>query len=91
MEGIEEKKPLKKKNLKIIDHLGTYYATFDGSQLWKIEDWLFKLLKMCNGKKTFKQIVEEISKSSGLPAEDIKIALKSVFEELEKFGFIVYV
>ena len=91
MEEIEEKRPMKKKNLKIIDHLGTYYATFDGSKMWKVEDWLFKLLMMCNGKKTFNQIAEEISKSSGISVEEIKIGLKPVFEELERVGFIVYV
>lgn len=82
--------PAKAKNLKIIDYLGTYYATFDGAKMWKIEKWIFKLLSMCDGKKTFDQISEEIAKISKTPVDDIKIGLKPVLEELEKSGLIVY-
>jgi hypothetical protein len=88
---MDEKKPLKAKSLKIIDHLGTYYATFDGTQMWKVEDWLFKLLMMCNGKRTFEQIAEEIAGMSGYSIDEIKIGLKPIFEEFEKNGFIVYI
>ncbi|MEM5869901.1 MAG: PqqD family protein [Candidatus Aenigmatarchaeota archaeon] len=88
---MDEKKLLKAKNLKIIDHLGTYYATFDGSKMWKLEKWVSKLLMMCDGKKTFDQIAEEVAKLAGVPKEEVKIALKDVIEELEKAGFIVYV
>ncbi|MEM7825061.1 MAG: hypothetical protein QXO27_03770 [Candidatus Aenigmatarchaeota archaeon] len=88
---MDEKKPLKTKNLKIIDYLGTYYATFDGIKMWKVEKWLFRLLMMCNGKKTFDQIAEEIAKMSGFPTDEIKIGLKPVIEELEREGFIVFV
>jgi len=88
---MDEKKPLKAKNLKIIDHMDTYYATFDGTQMWKVEKWLFKLLMMCNGKKTFDQIAEEIAKISGYSIDEIKISLKPIFEEFEKNGFIVYI
>lgn len=88
---MEEKKPLKAKNLKIIDHLDTYYATFDGTKMWKVEKWLFKLLMMCDGKKTVDQIAEEIVKMSGYPLDDIKVSLKPIFEEFERTGFIVYI
>lgn len=88
---MEEKKPLKAKNLKIIDHLGTYYATFDGSKMWKIEKWLFRLLMMCDGKKTFDQIAEEIAKIAGITTEEVKAGLTPVLEELEREGLIVYV
>lgn len=86
-----EKKPLKAKNLKIIDYLGTYYATFDGTRYWKVEKYIFKLLMMCDGKKTFEQIAEEISRISGYSLEEIKIGLKAIFEELEREKFIVYI
>lgn len=85
---MQEKKPVKVDNLKIIDHLDTYYATFDGSKIWKVESWLFKLLKMCNGEKTFNQIIQEIADISGEPVEEIRIGLKPVFRELERKGFI---
>jgi hypothetical protein len=88
---MEEKKPLKARNLKVIDHLGTYYATFDGSKMWKIEKWVFKLLMMCDGKKTFDQIAEDVAKIAGVPTEEVKTALIPVLQELEREGFIVYV
>jgi hypothetical protein len=88
---MEEKKPLKAKNLKIIDHLGTLYATFDGVRYWKIEKWLFRLLMMCDGKRTVDQIAEEISKISGYSVDDVKIGLRPILEELEREKFIVYV
>jgi hypothetical protein len=85
---MNDKKPTKAKNLKIIDHMGTYYATFDGSKIWKVEKWIFKLLMMCDGKKTFDEIAEKIAKISGFSTEEIHIGLKPVFEELEKQGFV---
>jgi len=85
---MNDKKPTKAKNLKIIDHMGTYYATFDGSKIWKVEKWLFKLIMMCDGKKTFNEIAEKIAKISGFSAEEIQVGLKPVFEELEKQGFV---
>ncbi|MEM5773287.1 MAG: PqqD family protein [Candidatus Aenigmatarchaeota archaeon] len=88
---MEEKRPLKAKNLKIIDHLGTYYATFDGSKMWKLEKWLVRFLMMCDGKKTFDQIAEEVAKIAGIPAEEVKTGLAPVLEELEREGFIVYI
>ncbi|MEM3393689.1 MAG: hypothetical protein QXY79_01415 [Candidatus Methanomethylicia archaeon] len=88
---MEEKRLLKAKNLKIIDHLGTYYATFDGSKMWKMEKWLVRLIMMCDGKKTFDQIAEEVAKLSGISKEEVKIGLTPVLEELEREGFIVYI
>lgn len=88
---MDEKKPLKVKNLKIIDHLGTYYATFDGTKMWKVENWIFKLLMMCDGKKTFDRIAEEIGNKSGYSVEEIRTGLKPIFKELEESGFIAYV
>jgi hypothetical protein len=87
---MEEKKPLKAKNLKIIDYIGTYYATFDGTKYWTVEKYIFKLLMMCNGKKTLDQIAEEIARISGFPLEEIKVGLKPIFEEFERTGFITY-
>ncbi len=90
VEKLNDKKPLKSEKLKIIDHIGTYYATIDGSKIWKIEKWLFRLIEMCDGKKTFNQIAEHIAKIAKVPVEDIKPNLKDILDELEKEKFISY-
>jgi hypothetical protein len=86
---MDEKKPMKAKKLKIIDHMGTYYATFDGSKIWKVEKWIFNLLMMCNGKKTYDEIAQEIVTNFGLPFDDVRKGLIPIFEELERDGLIV--
>jgi hypothetical protein len=86
---MDEKRPMKAKKLKIIDHMGTYYATFDGTQIWKVEKWIFNLLMMCNGKKTYDEIAQEIVTKFGLPFDDVRKSLVPIFEELERDGLIV--
>lgn len=87
----DEKKPLKAKSLKIIDHKGTLYATFDGVNYWKLEKYIYNLLKMCDGKRSFDEIVQNVAERAGLSVEEIKIALRPIFDEFEKDGFIIYV
>jgi hypothetical protein len=82
--------PTKAKNLKIIDYKGTCYCTFDGEKMWKIENWVVKLLMLCDGSRSFDQIAEEIVKISKFPLDDVKIGLKPVLDDLEQSGFIVY-
>lgn len=88
---MNEKKPLKARNLKIIDHKGTLFATFDGSKFWKLEKHISKLLIECDGKKTFDEISQKIASASGFKVEDIKIGLKPIFDEFERNGLITYV
>jgi len=88
---MNDKKPLKAKNLKVIDYMGNYYATFDGTKIWRVEKWVVNLLKLCNGKRTIDQIAEEVSKLCGYTPEDVKVGLKPLLEELEASGFITYV
>jgi hypothetical protein len=88
---LEERKPVKTKNLKIIDYMGTYYATFDGTKSWKVEKWLYRLIMMCDGKTNEDQIAEKIAKISGFNLDEIKVGLKPVFEELSKNGMITFV
>jgi hypothetical protein len=88
--SFEDKRPMKVKNLKIIDYLGTYYATFDGTRSWKVEKWLFRLLMLCDGKKTTVQIAEQIAKISGFNIDEIKVGLRPVFDELANTGMISY-
>lgn len=82
---------MKAKGLKIIDHLGTNYATFDGSRIWKLEKPIFNLLMECDGKKTVNQLCEKLAKSVNVTTEEIKIGLKPILDELERNGMIVYV
>jgi len=91
VDEILNKHPLKSKKLKIIDHLGTYYATFDGSKIWKVEKWLFRLLRMCDGKRTFDQIADYISKIAEVPMDYARQNLKEILDELEREKFISYV
>jgi len=88
---MDEKRPLKVKNLKIIDHLGILYATFDGSIMWEVDKVAYAILKMCDGTKTLNQIVEEVANKANLDVNDVKVTLDDIFNEMEKLKFIVYV
>lgn len=85
------KKPLKAKNLKVIEYIGTLYATFDGSSLWKIDKAAFNVLRMCNGKKTVDQIVEEVSKRILHEPKDVKPVVEDILDSLTKQKFIKWV
>lgn len=91
LETLLGKRPVKSSKLKIIDHLGTYYATFDGSTNWKVEKWLYKLLRRCNGKNTFDEIATYLAKIADVPIENIRPSLKEILDELEREKFIHYV
>jgi len=88
---MDGKKPIKSKNLKILDYKGTLYATFNGSSIWKVDKIAFGLLKMCDGKKTFDQITEEVARKSGLKVEEVRNATKPIFDELTNRKFIEWV
>lgn len=81
-------RPMKSRKLKVIDYMGTYYATFDGAKMWKIDAWLQRLLNMCDGKRTFDDIVDEIAKIAGSPKDDIRIGLRPIIDDLKKSGMI---
>ena len=87
----DDKRPLKAKNLKVLDHLGTLYATFDGSSMWKIDKVAFELMKMCDGKRNFDEIVRLVAQRASLKEEDVKSAIKPIFEELSNLKFIVWI
>lgn len=84
------KRPLKAENLKIIDHLGTLYATFDGSSLWKIERSAFNILRMCDGKKTVEELVSHVSEKIGHRAEDVRPVVEQILKELEDMKFLEF-
>lgn len=86
-----DKKPVKTKNLKVIDQLGTLYATFDGSSIWRIDRVAFGILSMCNGEKTVENIVDEISDRISHRPEDVKPVIENILNELTKLKFIEWI
>ena len=86
--GYFEKRPVKTKDLKIIDYVGIKYATVNGKKVWELDPLIAKLLAECDGQKTLLGIVKTVSEKSGMDMEDIKIGLKKLFEELESSGLI---
>ena len=85
------KRPKKAENLKIIEHVGGLYATFDGEQYWRIERWAFEILKLCNGNKTISEVARILAEELQMNFDDVIRGLKPIFEELERVGFIKYV
>ena len=88
---MDERRPLKVKNLKIIDYINTLYATFDGSSMWEIDRSSFGVLQLCNGNRTVDEIAKEIAKKIKMNVEDVIMTLKDILNELEKLKFITYV
>lgn len=84
------KRPKKAENLKIIEHIGGLYATFDGEQHWRIEKWAFEILKLCDGKKSISEIARILAEELQMNAEDVIRGLKPILEEFERVGFIKY-
>jgi len=86
-----EKKPIKAKNLKVIDYLGTLYATFDGSAIWKMDKVAFGIWKMCEGKKTVDEMVKEVAKKAIVEEKDLKPVLEEILNELTRMKFIEWI
>lgn len=59
---MDKRRPLRSKNLKVINYINTLYATFDGSSMWEIDKSSFGVLKMCDGKTTVDEIAKKIAK-----------------------------
>ena len=92
MSGLmDERRPLKVENLKVIDYINTLYATLNGSSMWEIDKSSYGVLRMCNGKRTVDQIAKEISKKIKMNVDQVKVTLKEILNELEERKFIRYV
>jgi len=85
------KKPKINENLKIIEYIGSYYATFDGERIWELDPSTYAVLRMCDGKKTVEMIADEIAQAIDSKREDVLPTLKKMLEELEKNRFITFV
>jgi aminopeptidase-like protein len=88
---MDERRPLKAKNLKVIDYINTLYATLDGSSMWEIDKSSFGVLQMCNGTNTVDDIAKEIAKKIKMSVDDVIGTLRDILNELEKLKFITYV
>lgn len=84
-------RPVKNSKLLIIEHLGTYYATLDRERWWEIEDWIVKLLKLCDGRTTVDQLAERLAKIAEVEKEDLKPTLKNILEELKEKQIIKFI
>jgi aminopeptidase-like protein len=91
MEEWITKRPKKAENLKIIEHVGGLYATFDGEQYWRMEKWAFEILKLCDGRKSVSEIARILAEELQMNWEDVIKGLKPIIEEFERVGFIKYV
>ncbi|MCC5994012.1 MAG: PqqD family protein [Candidatus Aenigmarchaeota archaeon] len=91
MEEWVMKRPKKIENLKIIEHVGGLYATFDGERYWRIEKWAFEILKLCDGRKSISEIARILAEELQMNWEDVLKGLKPIIEEFERVGFIKYV
>jgi hypothetical protein len=81
-------KPKKAENLKVIDHIGTLYATFNGTSIWRMDRVAFGILRLCNGKRTVDQIIKEVAKKAGLEPKHVKKIVLEILEDLRKKKFI---
>jgi hypothetical protein len=82
--------PKKSKDLHIISHIGSIYATFDGSVIWRLDKLAYKILTLCNGKNTVGDIVEKISKETGMSKEKVKHAVINILNELKELKFVKF-
>jgi len=88
---MDERRPLKARNLKVIDYINTLYATLDGNSMWEIDRSSFGVLQMCDGERTVDKIAKEISKKIKMNVDDVKVTLRDILNELEERKFITYV
>lgn len=84
----ENKIPVKNKNLRIINYLNTYYGTIDGEHLYQVDPLVVGLLKYCDGKTSFNDILKKLSEKTGIEEEKIKPVLERIFKELTEMKFI---
>lgn len=88
LQGYEGKKPTRARSLKVIDHLGTLYATFDGTNMWKMEKVSYGIWQMCDGSRTVEQLVVALSARIGHTSEDVRPVVDDILTELTKMKFI---
>lgn len=85
---MEGKKPLKSRKVKIIDHLGTLYATIDNTSMWKIDYPSYNVWKVCDGKRTVDELVNDLAKEIGHKPEDVRPVVENILNQLTELNFL---
>ncbi len=91
MTGMAEKKPKMNKNLKVIEYIGSLYATIDGEKIWEMDRGTWEILKMCDGTKTVRELARELAKIIDSTEDEVMPALEKLLKEFEEHGFIEWV
>jgi len=91
LQGFEGRKPTRARNLKVIDHLGTLYATFDGSHMWKMDKVAYGIWQMCDGSRDFDQITVALAARIGHTNEDVRPVVEEILTDLTKMKFIEWI
>ncbi|MEM0242938.1 MAG: PqqD family protein [Candidatus Aenigmatarchaeota archaeon] len=86
----EGKRPKKAESLTIINYLNTYYATLDNQKLYQIDPLAVGLLKYCDGKRKYEEILEILAQKTQIDKEMIKKFLDELFKELTELNFIYW-
>jgi len=84
-------KPKMNENLKIIEYIGSYYATVDGERIWELDPSVYYVLKLCDGVHTVEEIAENIAREINTTKDGVMPVLKRMLHELESKGFITWV
>ncbi len=87
----EGKKPVKNKDLRIINYLNSYYATVDGVHLYQVDPIVVGLLKYFDGKRTYEEIIEILAEKTGFEKEQIKPVIDQILKELTEMKFIFWI
>jgi hypothetical protein len=88
---MEGKKPLKSSKVKIIDHLGTLYASIGGDSLWKLDYAAYNVWRVCDGKRTVDEIVNDLAKEIGHKPEDVKPVVEKILSQLSELNFLEWI
>lgn len=88
---MEGKKPLKSNKVKIIDHLGTLYGSIEGNSLWKLDYSTYNVWKVCDGKRTVDELVNDLAKEIGHKPEDVKPVVEKILNQLSELNFLEWI
>ena len=85
------KRPKMVKGLKVIEYIGSLYATVDGEKIWEIDRVVYEILKLCDGKRSVEEIAEVLAREAEVKKEEVIPLVRDIMEELERRNFIEYV
>jgi len=88
---MDNKKPLKSSKVKIIDHLGTLYASIEGNSLWKLDYAAYNVWKVCDGKRTVDELVNDLAKEIAHKPEDVKPVVEKILNQLSELNFLQWI